>query len=94
MSELRAFLNETIKSLKQQRDELAVQMHLGKAEAKEEWQKIQAKLEKLSNDFEPVKDAVGESANNVLSSLKLVAGEIKDGFIRIRNSFDEKSEKS
>lgn len=83
MSDSRSFLAETISSLKQQRDELAVQMHLGKAEAKDEWNRVQQKLEKLSTDFEPVRDAVGESAENVFESLKLVADEVKNGFARI-----------
>ena len=44
-------------SLKQQRDQLAVQIELGKAEAKEEWDKVTAKLDQLSKDYEPLKEA-------------------------------------
>ena len=86
MSEKRDMLGEMIDSLKQQRDELALQMHLGKAEAKEEWERVQEKLDKLSDDFEPLKDAVGESAEGLLTSLGLVADEIKDSFHRIRKA--------
>jgi uncharacterized coiled-coil DUF342 family protein len=86
MTDLRRFLQDSIASLKQQRDELAVQMHLGKAELREEWDKMRAKLDKLNDDYEPVREAMGESAEQVVESLKLVAGEIKDGFQRIRKS--------
>ena len=86
MSEKRDMLGELIESLKQQRDELALQMHLGKAEAKEEWERVQEKLDKLSDDFEPIKDAVGESAEGLLTSLGLVADEIKESFHRIRKA--------
>jgi hypothetical protein len=86
MSETRSFLEETISSLKQQRDELSLQMHLGKAELKDEWNKLQKKLDQLSEDYEPVRDAVGESAENVLTSLKLVADELVTGFNRIWKS--------
>jgi uncharacterized coiled-coil DUF342 family protein len=86
MSRQQDLLTELISSLKQQRDELALQIHLGKAEAKEEWDRVQAKLDQLTADADPLKEAVEESAENVLESLKLVAGEIKNSFDRIRKS--------
>ena len=86
MSEDRDQLAELISSLKQQRDELALQIHLGKAEAKEEWEKVSAKLDELTAEYDPLKNAVQESADNVLEALKLVAGEVQDGFDRIRKS--------
>ena len=79
-------LEELINSLKRQRDELAVQIHLGKAEAKEQWEKVTAKLDELTKDYEPVKDAVEETAENVFDAFKLVAGEVQEGFERIRKS--------
>ena len=75
-----------ISSLKQQRDELAVQIHLGKAEAKEEWDQVTAKLDQLTQEYEPLKGAVQESAENVFAALKLVAGEVQEGFERVRKS--------
>ena len=86
MSDEKSQLDELITALKKQRDELAVQMNLGKAEAQDEWDKITTQFDQLTKDYEPVKDAVGESAEGVLSALKLVAGEIQDGFHRIRKS--------
>ena len=90
----KSFWDETLSSLRQQRDELALQLHLGKAEARDEWEKMRAKLERLNQDCEPVKDAVGQSAENLMESMKLVAGEIKDGFDRVYKSLqDATSEK-
>jgi hypothetical protein len=85
MSESRDLVDKLITGLKQQRDELKLQMHLGKEELKGEWDKVEGKLSKLSDDFEPVKDAIEESAESVFASLKLVAGEIKQSFDRIRD---------
>ncbi|MCA9212573.1 MAG: hypothetical protein KDB27_05890 [Planctomycetales bacterium] len=82
----RALLGQLISSLKQQRDELALKIHLGKEDAKDEWEKVQQKLDKLADDFEPVRDAVEESASGLFASLKLVAGEVKDGFDRIKDA--------
>lgn len=79
-------LEELISSLKQQRDELAVRIHLSTQEAKQEWNQLNDKLEQLFRDFEPVRDAAGESAKDIWQSLKLTAHEIKEGFERIRKS--------
>ena len=86
MTEKHKLLAELISSLKQQRDELSLQIHLGSAEAKDEWDRVQERLDKLSDDFQPLGDAVGESADGLLTSLGLVAGEIKESFNRIRKA--------
>ena len=46
------------------------------------------KLDKLTADFEPVKDAVEESAGNVFAAMKLVCEEVVGSFDRIRKSLD------
>ena len=84
MSSHRDFLTELINDLKQQRDELALHIHLGKAEAKEEWEKVQVKLEHIESRRDRLKEATEESVENVLEALRLVGEEIKNGFERIR----------
>lgn len=86
MTEQRSRIAELVSSLKQQRDELKLQIHLGSTEAKEEWDGLEEKFRQLTKDYEPLKTAVDESASDVWESLKLVAGELKDGFQRIRKS--------
>ena len=86
MAEEKDQIAETISVLKQQRDELALKIHLGAAEAKEEFEKATAKLDKMTEDFDPLKDAVAESAENVFSSLQLVGEELQNSFERIRKS--------
>ncbi|MHB8863622.1 MAG: hypothetical protein ACYC6N_14565 [Pirellulaceae bacterium] len=86
MSHEKGHLAELLSNLKRQRDELALKIHLGKADATAEWQKVTKKLDDLMNDYEPLKDAVGETAENLRASLKLVTEELQKGFNRIRNS--------
>jgi hypothetical protein len=77
---------ELILRVKQQRDELKLQIHLGGQEAKEEWKKQEEIFQRMMADYEPVKHAVDETAGKLWESLKLVADEISDGFHRIRKS--------
>lgn len=82
----KSFMTELIGDLKQQRDELRLKIHLGGEELREELDKLDDKLSQLNHRFEPVKEAVGETAEDVWESLKLVGGELKDGFNRIRKA--------
>ena len=86
MSDTKNKIEEIFNTLKQQRDELELQIHLGAAEAKEEFDEALQKLNKMSDEFEPVKDAAEESAENVFESLKLVGEEVKASFSRIKKS--------
>lgn len=89
MSTERSALEEVIAKLKQERDELKVQMHLASLDAKDEYDRISDKIDQLTDQYEPVKDAVEESAENVFSALGLVADELKVGFQRVRKAMKE-----
>jgi hypothetical protein len=86
MSQEKSLLGETLSGLKQQCDELALKMHLAETEAKQEFEQTKDKLDQITSEYDPLKDAVGESAENVVASLKLVAGEVVSSFDRIRKS--------
>jgi hypothetical protein len=88
----KSMVKEMISSLKQQRDELALQIHLGKAETKELWDKLDDRWNQLSSEYDPVKDAVSETAEGVWTGLELIAGELKKGFDRVKDSLTEESE--
>ena len=75
-----------IRELKQDRDELKVKVHLGKMELQDDWDELNDKLEALIGRFEPLKDAIEETSEDVWDSLKLVGSEISSGFRRIRKS--------
>ena len=80
------FIENLIRDLKQERDELRLQMHLGSEELKDEMSNLDDRLAELVRRVEPIKDAMEESADDVWDALKLVGSEIKDGFKRIRRS--------
>ena len=82
----KTFVSELISDLKQQRDHLRVKIHLGSQELKEEFSKLDDKLAQLNHRFDPLKAAASETAEDIWDSLKLVGGEIKEGFQRIRKS--------
>jgi hypothetical protein len=89
MSDKSSALDEVIRKLKQERDELALQIHLAGMEAKDDYDRISGKVDELTDQFEPVKDAMEESAENVLAALGLAAEELKVGFKKVRKAITE-----
>lgn len=89
MTENRTALDELISSLKQQRDQINVRIHLAGMEVKDEYERLSRKIEELSDHYEPVKDAVSDSSDNVISALKLAGEEMKKGLSRIWTAVKE-----
>ena len=85
-SEPKTIVGELISDLKQQRDHLRLKIKLGGEDLRDEFEKLDDKLAQLNHRFDPIKNAVGETSEDVWDSLKLLGGEIKDGFRRIRKS--------
>ena len=84
MAEERKGIEEKIAMLKRERDELALKLSLAKAEARDEWKTLQAKIDALEAQARPVAKTVGETASGVGASLELAADEIKRGFDKLR----------
>ena len=81
-------IEEMFEDLKQQRDELLVQVHLAKAEAKEEWDKLEDKWEDIQPKLDKVKDHTVEASKEAWSALELAGDAIKKGYQRIRHDLD------
>ncbi len=90
MSDQKTTLEELITTLKKQRDELQLQMHLGSMEAKDEYDRLSERVDELARQFEPACEAVGETAGNLFAALGLAADEMKVGFDRVRKAVLEK----
>ena len=77
--------DEVLARLEQERDELALKMHLGKKEALAEWERLEAKWTHLKTvKGPPIKEAAAETAAGVGSALETAAGELKKGYEKIR----------
>lgn len=84
MTDAKSRLDERMEKLKRERDELRLKMALAKAEARDEWKQLEAKLDALEKRARPAAQVVGETANEVGASLELAADEIQKGFARLR----------
>jgi len=77
--------DDVLAKLRRERDELALKMHLGKKEAAEEWERLEAKWNELvGTKLPPMKDAARETARGVGSALDQAADELRRGYEKIR----------
>ena len=80
MNAARDRIDEMVKELKQERDELQVKLHLAKMETSDDWVKIQAKLQKLEAKAKELGSATAEASKDVGAAAKLLGEEIRNGF--------------
>ncbi len=77
-------IDSIIEGLKQQKDEIRLQIHLAGAEVRDELSELEKKLEELTAKASVLRKEAGDTSDNVVEAAKLVAGELKHGFDRIR----------
>lgn len=84
MTDWNAKWQSTLKDLEQKRDELRVQAHLAKAEAREELARLEAKVDELKARA----DKAGAEAQDVLEDVSkkanIIASELKESLSRIK----------
>jgi len=68
----------------QELDELKLKAHLGREDAKDEWDRVESRFRAFSKDLDEKGDDVEEI---VEEKLKVIAAELKDGFERLRKLF-------
>lgn len=76
-----ADIDKVVAELKQKRDELALQIHLGSKEAQEEWAALEKRWEKFSADAR-----LGESADEIGAAASTLGDELKTAYERIKKA--------
>jgi len=79
-------LKKMVDDLKQQRDEINLQLHLAKAEVRDEWDKLEPKWEEMKGKMATVSDVASQTAESVTATVGLLAEEIKEGYERIKKA--------
>ncbi len=74
-------IDELVRELKKRRDELRVQMNLASKELKEEWNDLEARMEKFS-----ARARLDKTGEGVGAALGQLGNELKVGYERIRDA--------
>jgi DNA repair exonuclease SbcCD ATPase subunit len=92
MATWRERMDEMVKELQQDRDELRVKASLGKAELKEELAELDAKLDAVKSKAAVWADKADDQIDDILGEAKEKTSgwmkEIKDGYQKLRDRID------
>ena len=80
-----SFVDELFQTVETLRDELEVQMHLAKADTKDEWKKLERRYQEAKQRRGPVTEALDETAKGVWSGLEQSLEELRDGYRKLRD---------
>ena len=75
-----------VETLKRERDELNLQLHLFKAEAKTDWTALERKWTRFQRKAESVGTNAGHVAGDVGAAVRLLGKEVRGGYRKIRDS--------
>jgi chromosome segregation ATPase len=83
-----ADIDDIIEELKQQRDEIRVQINLASKEVKEEWEELEEKMEDFSGKARQFADdaKLKETGEGIGEALGQLGGELKRGYDRIKEA--------
>jgi len=84
MADAKEQMTKAVEYLKQQRDELQVQLHLAKADAKDEWAKLEKQWDEIRPKLEGAREEAGKTAESVSTALGLAIDELKKGYERLK----------
>lgn len=79
-------LQKIADELKRQRDQLQVKLHLAKADARDEWAKLETRWEEAKTKMEAVRQEATHTTESVSTGLSLVLDELKKGYDNIRKT--------
>lgn len=85
MADVNEQVTKALEHFKQQRDELQVQLHLAKADAKDEWTRLEKQWEETKPKLEAAREEAGKTAESVGAALGLAIEELKKGYERFRS---------
>ena len=81
--DLKKEFDELTETLKQQRDEIEVQIHLAGMDAKEEWQKAEEKREQFIEKLGVINDDTKEISAEIIHATKVIGDELVEIYQRI-----------
>jgi len=78
-------LEKLAEGLKQQRDEINIQLHLASMEAKDEWEKSEHIWDEFLEKLMEVNDETKETGEQLIHTTKIIGDELKSTYDRIKD---------
>ncbi len=76
--------------LEKARDELKLQIHLAKADAKSEWAKLESTWQKVNEQGQQTRNGTEQPLKDITSAAKVLIDELRSGYARVREQLKER----
>ena len=83
MNSVRERLHADVSKLRQRRDELRVQIDLGKMEASDVWHEVEDRWQRLEGKLRVLADESKDAAGDVGEAATLLVSEIREGLAKV-----------
>jgi ElaB/YqjD/DUF883 family membrane-anchored ribosome-binding protein len=87
--EIKDTLQRELDALSQARDELKLKLHLAKAEAKTEWNKLESTWQRVQEEFQHTKSGAEQPLRDMGKAAKTLLEELRNGYARVREQLKE-----
>ncbi|MGR9092846.1 MAG: hypothetical protein ACU85U_19925 [Gammaproteobacteria bacterium] len=84
-------IDSLVKTLKTERDELRLKIHLAEAEARDEWERLEPKWQRFHEKAQAVGGTAVEASHEIGAAAQLLGSELADGYVRIRDAIKAQS---
>lgn len=84
-------LDTLVQTLKTERDELKLKIHLAEAEARDEWERLEPTWQRLQEKAQAVGNTAAEASQEIGAAAQLLGSELADGYVRIRDAIKAQS---
>lgn len=82
-------IREIIEEVKEKRDELELQIYLGRAESKDEWETAEKKWQELKSKAELLGKEVKSVSKDIDGVIRILARELKSTYTRIHQQLKQ-----
>lgn len=77
-------IQKELSSLETARDELKLKLHLAKADAKSEWEKLERTYQRVQEQVQMMRNGTEQPVKEIGASFKTLCSELLNGYARIR----------
>jgi hypothetical protein len=88
--DLRDTLQKDLELLGKARDELKLQLHLAKADAKSEWAKLESTWQRVNEQVQLTRNGTEQPIKEISSAAKTLLDELRNGYARVREQLKER----
>ncbi len=84
-------VDSLMQTLKTERDELKLKIHLAEAEARDEWERLEPVWQRFHEKAQDVGSTAVDASHEVGAAAQLLGNELAEGYVRIRDAIKKQS---